>query len=72
MQIDVHAVDAQIDGPHPADDRIEIGAVRIEKTADIVDGTCDFQDLVLEEAAGVRVRQHDRGYVRPKFRPKGV
>ena len=66
MQIDVHSVDAQVAGPHLADDGVEVGAVAVEVAAGLVQGVRDLDDVPLEQAAGIGVGQHDRGDVRPQ------
>ena len=66
VQVEMQRVDAKIGRPHPADDRVEIGAVAIKERAGCVDGGGDLQDLVLEEAARVRVGQHQRGDIGAK------
>ena len=71
MQIDVHRVDAEIAGPRLADDRVEIRAVAIEVGAGLMHGLGDLDDLALEQSAGVRIGQHDRGDVRPERRLDG-
>ena len=68
MQIDVHGVDAEIAGPHLADDGVEIGAVAIEIGAGRMHGLGDLDDLALEQAAGVGIGQHDRGDIRAERR----
>ena len=57
----MHAVDAEVARPHPADDGVEVGAVAIEEGADGMRGFGDFQDLSLEQATGVGIGHHDRG-----------
>ena len=64
VQVDVHGVDAEIAGPHLADDGVEVGAVRIEIGAGRVHRLGDRHDVALEQAAGVGVGQHDGGDVR--------
>ena len=61
MQVDVHRVDAEVGRPDPADDGVEVGAVAVEEGAGRMDGLGDLDDVALEQAAGVRVGQHDRG-----------
>ena len=60
MQVDVHGVDAEVARPHLADDGVEVRAVAVEIRPDLVQRLRDLDDLRLEQAAGVRVRQHDR------------
>ena len=67
VQIDVHSVDAEIAGTHPARNGVEIRAVAIEISARLVHFVGDFLHALLEETAGVGVRQHDRSNVRPEL-----
>ena len=66
MQVDVHAVDAEVTRAHAAHDGVEVGAVAIEVTARLVDHPGDLDDVGLEQAAGVGVGQHDAGDVGPE------
>ena len=59
----MHAVDAEIAGSHAPDNGVEVRPVAIEKRAGIVHSLRLFQDLVLEQAAGIRIGQHERGDV---------
>ncbi len=61
VQIDVHGVDAEVAGAHLADDGVEVRAVGIEERAGLVDRVGDRDDVALEQAAGVRVGEHQRG-----------
>ena len=60
VQVDVHGVDAEVARPHLADDGVEVRAVAVEIRPGLVQRLRDLDDLRLEQAAGVRVRQHDR------------
>ena len=68
MQVDVHAVDAEIARSHPAHDRVEVGAVAIEVGAGGMHGFRNLDDLGFKQAAGVGIGQHDRRHVRPERR----
>ena len=61
VQVDVHGVDAEIAGPHLADDGIEVGAVGVEERAGRVHGFRDRHHVALEQAAGIGVGEHDGG-----------
>src|SRR5215475_8841563 len=63
VQVEVHTVDAEIGGPHAPDDRVEIRPVAIKKCARSVHSIGYLEDLVLEEAAGVRIGQHQGGNI---------
>ena len=63
VQVDVHGVDAEIAGPHLADDGVEVGAVGIEVGAGRVHRLGDRHHVALEQPAGVGVGQHDGGDV---------
>ena len=45
VQVDVHAVDAEIARPHAADDGVEVGAVAVEEGARLVHRRGDLDDL---------------------------
>ena len=60
VQVEVQRVDAEIGRPHPPDDRVEIGAVAVKERAGRMHRGGDLDDLVLEQAAGVGVGQHQR------------
>ena len=45
VQVDVHGVDAEIAGPHLADDGVEVGAVAVEIGAGLVHRLGDLDDL---------------------------
>ncbi len=61
VQVDMHAVDAEVAGPDPADDRVEIRAVGIDEAAGRMHVTRDGREVVLEQTAGVRIGDHDAG-----------
>lgn len=66
MQVDVHRIDAEVAGAHLADDRVEVGAVAIDKGAGRVDGVADQLHFGFEKTAGVRIGDHHRRDVRPQ------
>ena len=68
VQIEVQCVDAELGGQHPPDDRVEIGTVAIEERAGAMHRGGDVEDLVLEQAAGVGVGQHQRGDIAAELR----
>ena len=59
MQVDVHDVDAEVGGPHAPHDSVEVGAVAVEERAGAVHGVGNLANIPLEQATGVRVRQHE-------------
>jgi len=63
VQVDVHRIDAQVAGPHAADDRVEVGAVTVNESARGVDRVGDRLHVALEQAAGVGVGDHHPGDV---------
>ncbi len=63
VQVHVDDVEAHVARPGHAQDGVEIGAVVIKQPADPVDGRRDGGDVLLEEAQGVRVGQHDAGHL---------
>ena len=56
----MHAIDAQIGRPHPPYDRVEVRTIAVKECAGRVHRGGDFEDLVLEQPASVRVGQHQR------------
>ncbi len=68
----MHGVDTEIARPHPADDSVEVSAVAVEIGTRLVHRIGDFHDVALEEAAGVRVRQHDRRDIGSELRLEGL
>ena len=66
VQIDMHGIDAESSRLHPADDGVEIRAVAVEIGAHRVHRLGDGDHVALEQAACVRIGQHDPGHVRPE------
>ncbi len=60
VEVDVHGVGAHQAGQGAADEGVEVGAVHVDEAAAIVDQARDLDDAVLEDAEGVRHRQHQR------------
>ncbi len=56
----MHYVDAEVARPHLADKRIHIGAIHVEQRTFGVENVCNLVDLVLEDAEGRRVGEHER------------
>ena len=54
-------VEAHVSGPRLADDGVEVGAVVVEERAGRVEDLRHFDDVLVEEAQGRRVRQHQPG-----------
>ena len=59
----MHAVDTEVARPHPANDGVEIRAIAIEEPTCIVYRLRLFQNFILEQTAGIRIRQHEGGNV---------
>ncbi len=68
MQIEVHAVDAEVARPDAPHQRVEVRPVAVEIRAGRVQRRRLLQYLVLEQAAGVGVGQHEGRDVRPEAR----
>ena len=70
----MHRIDAKVARPHAADNGVEVCAVTIEIAARRMDQVGDFLDVRLEQAARVRIGQHDAGHVVGPFqlRPQHV
>ena len=56
-------VEAHVPGADDAEDGIEVGTVVVEKATDAVDSGGDSRDVLLEQAEGVGIGQHDAGHV---------
>ena len=72
MQVEVHDVEAGLAGAEAAEDGVQVGAVHVGDRARLVDRGEDLVDLVLEDAEGVRVGDHQRGGVRAERRAQRV
>ena len=59
----MHRIDAKVPRADPADDGIEVRPVAIEIAASRMDQVGDLLDIGLEQAARVRIGQHDAGHV---------
>ena len=68
MQIDVHRINAEIAGPHPADNRVEVRAVAINESARRMHGIGDPFHVRFEQAAGIGIGDHHTGHIRPQPR----
>src|SRR4029077_1986623 len=60
VQVEVHHVEAHVSGPSYADERIEVGAVVVEKRTGGVRRLRDLEYVLLEDAERVGVGEHDR------------
>ena len=61
VQVEVHDVDAEVAGANLADQRVHVGAVHVEQRALVVEHVGDLVDLLLEDAEGVGIGEHERG-----------
>ena len=61
VQVQVHHVDAEVAGPHLADQRVHVGAVHVEQAALGVQDVGDLVDVLLEHAERIGIGQHQRG-----------
>ncbi|MNI79051.1 hypothetical protein D3C73_1354820 [compost metagenome] len=68
VQIEMHNVEAHVSRTGYAHNGVGIGAVIIKQAAGLVDNFGDFDDLLLEQAEGAGVRQHEAGGVRADCR----
>jgi hypothetical protein len=59
VEVEVHYIETHIARPNNTHDCIEICTVIVEKSSSIVDEVCNTFDVVLEEAKGIRVGEHD-------------
>ena len=63
VEVHVDDVEPHVPWPGDAEDRIEVGAVVVREGRRVVDRLSQFGDVLLEQAEGVRVGQHDARYV---------
>ena len=61
VQVEVHDVEAQVARAGDAQQGIHVRPVAIDQTAGIVHHLVDFLDVLIKEAEGVRVGDHDPG-----------
>ena len=59
----MHDVEAHVAGPADAHDRVEVGAVVVQRRADVVDDPRDLLDAVLEQPERRGVGEHQAGDV---------
>ena len=63
VQVDVDDVEAHVARPRDAHDRVQVGAVVVERRAGVVHDAGDLLDALVEEAERVRVGEHQAGDV---------
>ena len=68
VQIHVHDVKAHVARAHGAQDGVQVGAVVVQQSTDVVHRFGDLDNLLLKEAYRVRVRQHNARHVRSEGR----
>jgi hypothetical protein len=61
--VHVDDVETHVPGANASQDRVEVGSVVVEEPADLVHGSGDLQDVLLEKPEGVRVGDHQAGDV---------
>ena len=72
VQVHVDAVKAHVAGAHHAHDGVEIGPVIVAEAAGLVDQAGDLQDVLIEEAHGVGIGEHEPRGVLPQDRLQGL
>ena len=65
VQVQVRDVGAERSGLGETDERVEVRAVEVHLTAVLVDRGAHVADVLLEDAVGRRIRDHERGELRP-------
>ena len=58
MQVHVDAVEAHITGTDMTHDSVQVRAVVVTQAAGLMDQPRNFQDILVENADGIGVRQH--------------
>lgn len=61
MQVQVNDVEPDVSRTHNADNGVQVGSVVVAETAGFVDEAGDFHNVVVKDANGVRVGQHQAG-----------
>ena len=72
VDVDVHAVEAEIAGARDPEERVHVRAVAVHEPADVVYRGADLAHALFEEADGVRVREHEACDVRSERRLQRV
>jgi len=65
VQVHVHDVETHVARSHGTQNRVEIRAVVVEQSSDLVHRRGDLGDLLFEQSERVRIGQHDAGDVGP-------
>ena len=63
VRVEVDDVEAHVAGPADAEHRVGVGAVVVEQAAGLVDQAGDLDDVLVEQAEGVGVGEHEAGDV---------
>ncbi len=74
MQVEVHDVGAEIAGTHLAHQGVHVGAVHVHQRALGMQHVGNLMDLLLEDAQGVGIGEHQRGdvFVHLRFQRRHV
>ena len=72
VQVHVDAVKAHVTGTDHAHNGVKVGAVIVAQAAGLVDQTGDLQNILVEDAHGVGVGEHQAGGILPQSGPKRV
>ena len=71
VEVQVDHVKAHVAGTDHAHDRVEVGAVVVALTAGLVDDPGDLQNVLVEDAQGVGVGEHQTRRVAARRSPQG-
>ena len=72
VQVHVDDVKAHIAGTNHAQDGVEVRAVVVEQSTDLVNLGRDLCDVFFEEPCRIGVRQHDPRHIRVECSPQGI
>ena len=71
MEVEVDHVEAHVSGADHAHDGVEVGPVVVAEAPGLMDGLGDLQDVLVKNAHGVGVCEHEPGGVGPNGLPQG-
>ena len=71
VQVEVHDVHAEVAGAGLGDEGVHVGSVHVEQAALAVEDLGDLRDLLVEDAEGVGVGEHEAGDILVHLRLRG-
>src|SRR5450759_4506982 len=68
--VEVHHVEAHVAGPADAEHGVDVGAVVVEQAAGVMHEPGDLRDVLVEDAEGVGIGEHETGEIVVKQLPE--